>query len=495
MRKTLSGCFALVGEDPQPTIEPVDIVIEGRVIHDIRPTRVQGPEGEFIDLTGRLVTAGLINGHHHSHEGFFKGYDDVLPLELWMRALKPVTLTPRDVYLRTMIGAIEAVRSGTTTLGDDANVGAVISPEHVDAVFQAYDDIGIRAYVGVTLFDKPFIRAVPFVEEELPPDMVRELEAMPLMRSGDRLAFVRQLARTRHPKEHRVAYMVCPSAPQRCTEAFLRDVRALADDFDLPLIMHVQETRMQVVTGKLWWGSTMIEYLDRIGFLRPQTQFIHAIWLNPREIELLAKAGVTVQHNPASALRSGSGLAPVGALLKAGVNVSLGTDGCGSIEGTDMQNVLYLAPLLQRLRGANENWILAKDALRAATLGGATAFGRGKELGAITKGRIADLVAFRLDGIAFTPLNNPINQLVYSGRKPVDLVMVDGEVVLANGRLTRIDEDRLLEEIRAAHARLTPLLRAAEKDGERFHAPFQRIYRRCQDIGIASDTYPAHLSH
>ena len=84
--------------------------------------------------------------------------------------------------------------------------------------------------------------------------------------------------------------MVCPSAPQRCTEAFLRDVRALADDFDLPLIMHVQETRMQVVTGKLWWGNTMIEYLDRIDFLRPQTQFIHAIWLNPREIELLAKA-------------------------------------------------------------------------------------------------------------------------------------------------------------------------------------------------------------
>ena len=268
MRKTLSGCLALAGEDAQPTNEPVDIIIEGRVIHDIRPTRVQAPEGEFIDLSGRLVTAGLINGHHHSHEGFFKGRDDVLPLELWMRALKPMTLTPRDVYLRTMIGAIEAVRSGTTTLGDDANVGAVISPEHVDAVFQAYDDIGIRAYVGVTLFDKPFIRAVPFVEEELPPDMVRELEAMPLMRSGDRLAFVRQLARTRHPKEHRVAYMVCPSAPQRCTEAFLRDVRALADDFDLPLIMHVQETRMQVVTGKLWWGSTMIEYLDRIGFLR-----------------------------------------------------------------------------------------------------------------------------------------------------------------------------------------------------------------------------------
>jgi 5-methylthioadenosine/S-adenosylhomocysteine deaminase len=379
LRKTLVGCLALVGEDARPTDEAVDIVIEGRIIRDIRPTRTAAPEGELIDLTGRLVCAGLINGHHHSHEGFFKGRNDVLPLELWMRALKPIALTPRDIYLRTMIGAIEAVRSGTTTLGDDANVGAVIDPEHVDAVFQAYEDIGIRAYVGVTLFDKPFIRAVPFVEEEVPLDMVRELETMPMMRSGERLDFVRGLARTRHPKQRRIGCMVCPSAPQRCTEAFLRDIRTFADDFDLPVMTHVQETRMQVVTGKLWWGTTMIEYLDRIGFLKPQTQLIHAIWLNPREVDVLARAGVTVQHNPASALRSGSGLAPVHALLEAGVNVSLGTDGCGSIEGTDMQNVLYLAPLLQRLRGDNGNWILAKDALRAATLGAATSSARSRK--------------------------------------------------------------------------------------------------------------------
>ena len=124
----------------------------------------------------------------------------MLPLELWMRAFKPIALTPRDVYLRTMIGAIEAVRSGTTTLGDDANVGAVVDPQHVEAVFQAYEDIGIRAYVGITLFDKPFIHAVPFVEEEVAADMVRELKAMPMMRSDARLDLARRLARARHPK-------------------------------------------------------------------------------------------------------------------------------------------------------------------------------------------------------------------------------------------------------------------------------------------------------
>ena len=495
MRKTLVGCQALLEEEARPTDHPVDIVIEGNSIRAIRPTGVVPAEGEVIDLSGRLVTAGLINGHHHSHEGFFKGRDDILPLELWMRALRPIALGARDVYLRTMIGAIEAVRSGTTTLGDDANVGGIINPEHVEAVFQAYDDIGIRAYVGVTLFDKPFIRAVPFVEEEVPIDKLSELESIPMMNGDERLEFVSRLARTRHPKQNRVGYMVCPSAPQRCTEAFLRNVRRLADDFDLPLMMHVQETRMQVVTGNLWWGTTMIEYLDRIGFLKPNTQFIHAIWLNPREIESLARSGVTVQHNPASALRSGSGLAPIGALIEAGVNVSLGTDGCGSIEGTDMQNVLYLTPLLQRLRPDKSAWLLAKDVYRAATLGGAKGFGRGKELGVVAKGRIADLVAYRLDGIDFTPLNDPINQLVYSGRKAIDLVMVDGEVIMANGRLTRIDEDRLLDEVRAVHARLQPLLLAAEEEGARFRVPFERIYRRCQHINIAPDTYPAHLSH
>jgi guanine deaminase len=175
---TLVGCLALLSEDARLSERPVDIVVEGRLIHEIRPSGAAAPEGDVIDLNGRLVTAGLINGHHHSHEGFYKGRKDNLPLELWMnyvRPLKPIELSPREVYLRTMIGAIEAVRSGTTTLCDDTNVSPRIIPENVDAVFQAYEDIGIRAYVGPTLFDRPFFRAVPFVDEEFPPDLLAEL--------------------------------------------------------------------------------------------------------------------------------------------------------------------------------------------------------------------------------------------------------------------------------------------------------------------------------
>lgn len=497
--RTLTGGMAILGEEMKPSSGPVDIVIDRGVIRDVRPTGAAEPEGEVIDMRDRLVTAGLINCHHHSHEGFYKGRKDNLPLELWMnyvRPLKPIEMSARDVYLRTMIGAIEAVRSGTTTLCDDLNVSPRIRPDHVEAVFQAYEDIGVRANVGITLFDRPFFRAVPFVDEEFPPELLAEFDNTQMYSSDELLSFVEGLARNHHPKHKRVGYMAAPSAPQRCTEEFIRRVRRFADDYDLPIMMHVQETRMQVVTGQLWYGSTMVEYLSRIGFLKPNTQFIHGCWLNPREIAIIAEAGVSLQHNPPSNLKVGSGLAPIRALLDAGVNVSLGTDGCGSIEGTDMQNSIYLAGLLQKLRGNYESWVGADEAYKFATVGGAKALGRSADLGAITVGRRADLTAYRLRSIPFAPLNNPVQQLVYSAsRAEVDMVLVDGDIILANGRITRIDEERLIDEINVAHERIGPLLTRSEQDVERLRAPYERIYRRCQCIEIAADTYPARFSH
>lgn len=495
---TIVGCLALLGENAELSPGPVDIDIEGRIIVDIKPHGTADPQGEIIPGGNLLVAAGLINGHHHSHEGFYKGRKENLPLELWMnyvRPLKPIELTPRDVYLRTMIGAIEAIRSGTTTLCDDTNQSPKIRPEHVEQIFQAYEDIGIRANIGITLFDKPFFRAVPFVDEEFPRELLSKLDSTPMYSGDELLNFARGLARTRHPSDHRVSYMAAPSAPQRCSEDFLLKVRRMADDFDLPLMIHVQETRMQVVTGQILYGSTMIEYLHRIGFMKPKTAFIHGIWLNPREIDLLAKTGVTIQHNPPSNLKVGSGLAPIRALLNAGVNVSMGTDGCGSIEGTDMQNALYLTALLQKLRGDHTEWVGAAEALYAATMGGAKALGRQQELGAVEAGRVADLVGYRMDAIPFAPLNNPLHQLVYAaGRQEVDLVLVDGEIVQRDGEMTRINEASIIEEIREAHSRIEPQLSASEIDVETMSPHYERIYRRCQCVDIAEDTYPARFS-
>ena len=500
MTYTLSGCAALLGTQARFERGPLDIVVRGDRIAAVRASGEQPPEGEVINARRRLAVAGLINGHHHSHEHYHKGRHENLPLELWMnsvRPLDPIPLSARQVYLRTLIGAIEALRSGTTTIVDDLNVSPVLIPEHVEAAFKAYEDIGIRARVGITLFDRPFFRAMPFVEQEFPADLLRELDAKPKSQPQEVLDFARHLARTRHPRSHRVGYIAAPSAPQRCTEAFLRQVRTMADEHDLPVIMHVQETRLQVVTGSEMYRSTMIEYLDRVGFLKPNTSLIHCVWLNPREIEIIARSGVSVQHNPVSNLKLGSGVAPVRALLDAGINVSLGTDGCGSIESTSMLRVVAAAALVNKLRDDDPaRWVGATEAWRAGTVGGAQALGMADELGAIDSGRKADLALYRLDSIPFVPLNNALGQLVYAeSGADLDLVMVDGEIVVRDGRLTSIDEPAILAEIAAEHARLLPLIEQSERKVAPINDAYRRIYARCLGEKIAPDTYPARLEN
>jgi len=495
---TLTGCAALLGEDARFERGPLDIVIAGDRIAAVRPSGTMPPQGETIDAHNRLAVAGLVNGHHHSHEHYYKGRHENQPLELWMnsvRPLDPIPYTARQVYLRTLVGAIEALRSGTTTIADDLNASPVLIPEHVEAAFRAYEDIGIRALVGITLFDRPFFRAMPYVEEEFPPELLRSLDGKPRSTADEYLEFVRGLARTRHPRSGRVGYIVAPSAPQRCTEGFLRSVRALADEFGLPVIMHVQETRLQVVTGQVLYGSTMVEYLDRIGFLGANTSLIHCVWLNPREIAILARRGTSVQHNPTSNLKLGSGIAPVRALLDAGVNLSLGTDGCGSIETTNMLKVVSTAALVNKLRDDDPSrWIGAKEAWRAGTVGGARALGFGAELGAIEAGRKADVALYRLDSIPFTPLNDALGQLVYAENGAgLDTVVVDGEIVLRAGRLTRIDEAAILAEIASEHARLLPLIEETERRAEPINEVYRRIYARCLAQPVAPDTFSARL--
>ena len=217
--KTLIGCRALLGEDAQLSDGAVDIFIYGGRVQVIHPTGQIPPVGEVIDANRSLATPGLINGHFHSHEHFHKGRYDNVALEVWMNYVRPVTplpWTPRQVYLRTLIGAIETLRSGATTICDNMNVSPVLNPEHVEAALQAYQDIGLRAHLGITLFDKPIFRGMPFVDEEFPPEMLAELSKGEATPPADVLDFARGLARDRHPRENRVGYIAAPSAPQRC---------------------------------------------------------------------------------------------------------------------------------------------------------------------------------------------------------------------------------------------------------------------------------------
>jgi guanine deaminase len=472
------------------------VIEKGRILSITKAG--QGRAEEMFDGSGCLLVAGLINGHFHSHEHFQKGRFDNHTLETWMnfvRPPRPVTLTSRQVYLRTLAGAIEAVRTGTTTIVDDVNLGAALDRKHLAAVLQAYEDIGLRAFVGVSMMDRPFFEAVPFVEEEFEPDLLADLRKMPIPSAENLLVLAEELARARHPKANRVGFIVSPSAPQRCTDAFLTALRNIADMHDLPIIIHAQETRLQVVTGLLHNGKTHIQRLSDINFLKPKTTIIHGVWLTPAEITLLANSGASVQHNPWSNLRLGSGVAPVRALLDAGVNVSIASDGCSSTDTCNMLNSTGLAAALHGIRGELRDRVSAREAFRAATVGGAIALGCERELGVLEEGAVADLVLYRLDSFPFVPEGDLIQQLVYAERgTSIHASFVEGRPILASGRLAGIDEASILAEIKDEFKRLQPLYDEAEKTAARMVQALKRIQARCARHPIDEHTFQARLA-
>jgi guanine deaminase len=502
MALTLAGGRLLVEAGPgaHRLGDPVDIRVRGPIIEAIGPHDPAGPRGpEVVDVSGMLVVPGMINGHTHSHETFHKGRYENLPLEVWMHYLRPPFPPPplgaEEVYLRTMLTALESLRGGATTVVDDVNHFPDLREDHIAAVFRAYEDAGLRALVSVSLFDRPFFRAVPFIEEEMPADVLADLAGRPGPDPQRLLDLAADLIERRHPARNRVGSIVAPSAPQRCTDGFLADLLGLARQAEVPAIVHVHETRLQAVTARLMYGKTMIAHLDDLGLLGPRLSLIHGVWLAPDDIARLARSGVTVQHNPISNLRLASGLAPVRALLRAGVNVSLGSDGCGSCSSLSMLHVVGAAADLHTLRGDDpREWVGAAEAWTLATANGARALGMEKVLGRIAPGYRADLVCYRLGGVGFTPLNDPLRQLVRGERgQSIDTVVIDGELVMRGGMMARVDEASLLAAAREAHARLLPDLVRCEALVGRIRPVYERIYARCLALEIPPDTYPARF--
>ena len=494
----LKNVLAQLPGNTQP--ERVDIDVSGTLIAGIRKAPDYASDvpqaRETMDGSTLLAVPGFINGHHHSHENFHKGRYAGLPLELWMnfvRPLRPIPFTAEQVYLRTMISAIEALRSGTTTIVDDMNVSPILREDHVEAAFRAYEDIGIRAHLGITLFDRPFFRGVPFVEDHVPPALLDTLSQTDATPPDAVLAYARHLAETRHHKNNRVAYIAAPSAPQRCTDDFLIRIREMADSYDLPTIIHVHETRLQVVTGQAFYGTSMIAHLDTLGFLKPATSVIHGVWVTPDDLDVLARTGASVQHNPNSNLKLGSGLMPMRQMLDRGINVSLGTDGCGSIESVDMLRVLASTTLQTVRDGPHSEWITPLEAFIAATVGGATALGR-SDIGALHIGAKADIALYDTRSIAFTPCNRPLQQLVLAetGRGLKHLI-VDGAFVLRDNAITRVDENDLIQRIHAAAAELSPEIEASEHSTERLRPSYEAIFEQCCQTPISADVLPTKV--
>jgi 5-methylthioadenosine/S-adenosylhomocysteine deaminase len=471
-----------------------DVLIEGDKIVAVAPDLDKpGEDVERIDLGGYLLLPGFVNAHYHSHDVLAKGFFETMPLEQWGLIAGPIAngRTLDEVRTRTLVGAIECLRNGITTVQDFSSF-APMEDSYVDAILDAYAETGIRVIFSITVRDRSQLDTIPWASELVPP----ELHAAVGNRSDDpdaQLAFIeRQIDRV-GDRGGMVIWALSPSAPQRCSPRLLRGVADLATRKRLPVYAHVYETRTQrlfVSREFTSHGGSAIDYMESVGLLGPHVTIAHGVWPNPQEIEKLAATGTRVVLNILSNLRLRSGVAPIAGYRRLSVPFALGCDNCSCSDVQSMFQVMKLYCLLGGISDPNAAAPMAAEALHIATVGGARSAGRGDRLGAIRPGMQADIVALDLSDPAYRPLNNVVRQVVYAetGRS-VRHVWVNGRRVIKDGQAISIDEDRLDGSL----AKLMPVVRRELErlrvNAEKVRPAFEEIQRRAWAADLDYNRY------
>jgi 5-methylthioadenosine/S-adenosylhomocysteine deaminase len=482
-----------------PTSAPVigDLLIDGDIITAVGAVEDVPPSTQVIDGRKLLVTPGFVNAHLHSWELPFKGRYANLPHELWglytYPFLSPPSVTARFTYLRTMVVAIEALKNGVTCVIDDGSELTMGNLEALGAAFQAYADIGMRANCSGAVVDRSALEFLPYAHELLPGEFRERVRNMPLPSVDDYVRSSEAAISQFHDPGGRLRYVVSPVAPQWCTDDMLVSAHDLATTHDLNYHTHVLETKTQAISGPIFYGKTLVRYLDELGVLDERTTLAHAVWVTDDDIVRIASAGAAVVHNPISNLILGSGVAPFRKLAHAGIVIGLGTDGVASNDTARLFDVIRIVALLHNLTSPDyESWPEPGEVLRAATLGGARCALLDSQIGSIEVGKKADLVTFDLTSSAFTPLNDVQTHLTYcENGSSIDKVIVDGEILVDGGSLTKVDEVSIFEEFREHVAIFLSRHEESEQIVAELEPYFAEIYRRCSMTTIGINRYSA----
>lgn len=430
------------------------VLVTGDTIAAVGPTAdlvAAHPEAARVDLPNRLLMPGLVNAHHHS--GMLRGTAEHLPVWEWLRLhIDPMhrVLRPDEAEAAAWLCYAEGLLSGTTTVVD--------MWRYMDGAVRAATALGNRV---VTV---NYVGAHPDFDYF---DTLDDNERMLRQHTGAANGRVMPWVGLEHP------FYADAAGQRRAVE--------LAREYGTGLYTHCSESELELADFAERHGARPMFALERLGFFdAPRTMIAHAVWLDAAEVDLIAARGVGVSHNPVSNMKLASGMAPVAEMLAAGVNVGLGTDGEKENNNLDMFEEMKVASLLGKLRTMDAAAMDSWDVLRMATRGGAAAIGRGDELGAITVGRKADLVAVRTDTPRMTPLlpagdyANIHHNLVHAVRgSDVDLTMVDGEIVVRDGRLVNADLAEIIDRVRALvpglFARRSAWLAAQDDPAGLFH--------------------------
>lgn len=416
-------------ETPGTLTDHAVVLHEGAIL-DVLPAEAalaRYQARETLTLPRHALIPGLVNLHGHAGMTLLRGYADDQPLMRWLREhIWPAEKQHVcDAFVRdgTLLAAAEMLAGGITCCND--------MYFHPRAAAEAFLQAGLRATVGMIVME--FASAYA-------------LDAADYLAKG--LA-----ARDDLKEEPLLGFAFAPHAPYTVSDATLARVNTLAEQLGVPIHIHVHETEDEIRDSLRQYGVRPLERLARLGLLGPNFIGVHAVHLDEAEIDSLASHGCHVAHCPASNLKLASGIAPVSALVHAGVNVGLGTDSTASNNRLDLFADMRLAALLAKGTSGDAGALPAAAALRMATLDGARALNLDDRIGSIVPGKRADLVAVDLGGLAAQPVFDPISHLVYvAGREHVTHVWVDGRVKLDERRLVDLDTADLTA--RAAYWRI-----------------------------------------
>jgi len=376
-----------------------------------------------VDASGKVVIPGLINTHTHAAMVLFRGLADDLPLQEWLeKAIFPAeakNVNEEFVRAGARLACLEMIQGGTTAFVDMYYFESVAA----DVTAKA----GMRGILGQTLIDFPA------------PDNKTWAEAM---------AATERFLRTW--KGHAlVTAAVAPHATYTVSPEHLKETHALAVREDAPLVIHVAETQSESQTIRSKYGATPVAFLEGLGFLDERVLIAHAIWVDDNDIATLARRKVGVAHCPQSNMKLASGTSPVPALLSAQVPVGLGTDGAASNNDLDLWEEMDTAAKLHKLISMKADALPAREAVTMATIGGARAIHRDRDLGSLEPGKLADLIVVRMDAPHQTPLYDVYSHLVYATKaSDVQTVIVGGRVLMENRIVKTIDAPAVLAKAR-----------------------------------------------
>jgi guanine deaminase len=437
---------------------PVDILIEGDTIREIGARGMPAPrDAAAIDAAGRLLIPGLVNLHTHSHYALAKGIGDAWTLEMLLHAGSWVagSRTLDDLHLCSSLAAAEMVRNGCTTCCDMVLQLPLPTSEGIAAVARGYLDVGMRAVVAPAIADRTFWQSIPGLLDAMPAALrasVARVAAAPLEASLGNCADI--LRRWPFDRDQ-VRPAIAPTIPLLCTDRFLVAASRLAGEHGAGLHTHLAESKVQAIAAVRRYGRSLTAQLDDLGVLGDRCVAAHAIWLDAEDLQRLADRGVSVAHNPGSNLRLGNGIAPVRAMLDAGIAVGIGTDASACSDQLNMFEAMRLATLVSRTETPDwGRWLGSSHVLRMATSDGARALGFDR-IGRLEPGAKADIVFLDLGDVHYLPLNHARNQLVNcENGAAVDSVMIGGQMVLDHKAFTTIDYDRLRTRVLEAVERL-----------------------------------------